>query len=96
MASAEKTTPNAGDTIETAHDEAGGTTRYAAERGQLATDKYGQSTLQFDPKAESRLRLKLDLYLVPTVSLLYLFCFIDRANIGKIPFPRLGCFPPVI
>jgi hypothetical protein len=43
----------------------------------------GQPVQQFDPKAEARLRRKLDLYLVPTVSLLYLFCFIDRANIGK-------------
>jgi len=27
--------------------------------------------------------MKIDLYIVPTVSLIYLFCFIDRANIGK-------------
>lgn len=33
--------------------------------------------------AESRLRLKIDLCIVPPVSLLYLFCFIDRANLGK-------------
>ncbi|KAK7060298.1 hypothetical protein VNI00_001063 [Paramarasmius palmivorus] len=51
--------------------------------GQVATDQYGQSLLQFDPKAEARLRMKIDLYIVPTVSLLYLFCFIDRANIGN-------------
>ncbi|EAQ84828.1 hypothetical protein CHGG_08842 [Chaetomium globosum CBS 148.51] len=43
----------------------------------------GQPIPQFDPKAEARLRRKLDLYIVPTVSLLYLFCFIDRANIGN-------------
>lgn len=36
----------------------------------------------FDPKAEARLRRKIDWYIVPTVSLMYLFCFIDRANIG--------------
>lgn len=36
----------------------------------------------FDPKAEARLRRKIDLMIIPTVSLLYLFCFIDRANIG--------------
>lgn len=29
------------------------------------------------------MRLKIDLYIVPTVALLYLFCFIDRANIGE-------------
>jgi MFS family permease len=39
--------------------------------------------MQFDPKAESRLRLKIDFYIIPTVALLYLFCFIDRANIGN-------------
>lgn len=39
--------------------------------------------LTFDPKAEARLRWKIDLYIIPTVALLYLFCFIDRANIGN-------------
>ncbi|PYH87961.1 putative MFS transporter [Aspergillus ellipticus CBS 707.79] len=38
---------------------------------------------EFDRKAESRLRLKIDLYVLPTVALIYLFCFIDRANIGN-------------
>jgi MFS family permease len=47
------------------------------------TFRYGRSLVQFDAAAESRLRLKIDLYIVPTVALLYLFCFIDRANIGK-------------
>jgi len=45
-------------------------------------DRYGHALVTFDAKAESRLRLKIDLYVVPTVALLYLFCFIDRANIG--------------
>ncbi|GIZ49836.1 hypothetical protein CKM354_001285700 [Cercospora kikuchii] len=36
-----------------------------------------------DPAAEKRLRRKIDLCIVPTVALLYLFCFIDRANIGN-------------
>lgn len=39
--------------------------------------------VQFDPKAEAKLRLKIDLMVVPTVAILYLFCFIDRANIGE-------------
>lgn len=56
--------------------------RDAAERGHLATDQYGHALVEFDKKAESRLRLKIDLYIVPTVALMYLFCFIDRANIG--------------
>jgi hypothetical protein len=45
--------------------------------------RYGNALVQFDPKAESRLRWKIDLYIIPTVALLYLFCFIDRANIGN-------------
>lgn len=34
-------------------------------------------------RAERKLRLKIDLYIVPTVALLYLMCFIDRTNIGR-------------
>lgn len=64
----------------TAHKE---TAHNAAERGHAATDIYGHSLVTFDPKAEARLRLKIDFYIVPTVALLYLFCFIDRANIGN-------------
>jgi hypothetical protein len=61
------------------HDE---TLHSAAERGHVATDKFGNSLLTFDKQAEARLRLKIDLYIIPTVAILYLFCFIDRANIG--------------
>ncbi|KAF2127773.1 MFS general substrate transporter [Dothidotthia symphoricarpi CBS 119687] len=60
-----------------------GDTHDVAEHGHAATDIYGHSLVQFDPKAEARLRRKIDLYIVPTVALLYLFCFIDRANIGN-------------
>lgn len=55
----------------------------AAERGHLATDQYGHPIVEFDKAAESHLRLKIDLCIVPTVALMYLFCFIDRANIGR-------------
>ncbi|KAH7121512.1 putative MFS transporter [Dactylonectria macrodidyma] len=67
------------------HDEnkVAGTTHQVAEKGELATNQYGESLIVFDKAAEARLRLKIDLYIVPTVSLLYLFCFIDRANIGN-------------
>ncbi|KAL4865116.1 hypothetical protein BDV12DRAFT_155906 [Aspergillus spectabilis] len=54
-----------------------------ASDGQAATDQYGRALFEFDKKAESRLRLKMDFMLLPTVALLYLFCFIDRANIGN-------------
>lgn len=51
--------------------------------GQSATDEHGKSLFQFDPLAERRLVRKIDFYIVPTVAMLYLFCFIDRANIGN-------------
>lgn len=35
-------------------------------------------------QAERTLRLKIDLMVVPTVTLLYLLCFIDRTNIGTL------------
>lgn len=55
----------------------------AAQPGHLATDLRGKELIQFDPKEEARLRRKIDRWIVPTVALLYLFCFIDRANIGN-------------
>ncbi|KAF1930191.1 putative MFS transporter [Didymella exigua CBS 183.55] len=58
-------------------------THTVAEHGHAATDIYGNALLAFDPKAEAKLRWKIDLYIIPTVALLYLFCFIDRANIGN-------------
>ncbi|KAJ5999578.1 hypothetical protein N7451_007388 [Penicillium sp. IBT 35674x] len=54
-----------------------------ADDGNLATDQYGRPLVELDRAAEARLRLKIDLYIVPTVALMYLFCFIDRANIGN-------------
>lgn len=70
----------------------------AAERGHAATDacvpilvsagqrltvhSYGNPIVYFDKDAEKRLRRKIDMMIIPTVALLYLFCFIDRANIG--------------
>ncbi|KAG9604552.1 putative MFS transporter, partial [Aureobasidium melanogenum] len=59
------------------------TVHEAAERGHQATDQYGNSLIQFDPKAEAKLRTKIDFMIIPTVFMLYLFCFIDRANIGN-------------
>lgn len=37
----------------------------------------------FHGKMVSKLRLKIDLHLVPACSLLYLLCFLDRGNIGN-------------
>ncbi|KAF9259714.1 MFS general substrate transporter [Marasmius fiardii PR-910] len=49
----------------------------------LGEDVVTDDQVNFDRKAEAKLRMKIDLMVVPTVSLLYLFCFIDRANIGN-------------
>ncbi|KAL5628185.1 hypothetical protein BROUX41_002933 [Berkeleyomyces rouxiae] len=57
------------------------------EKSQVSLIKHGQACPPIDPKAEARLLRKLDLYLIPTVSVLYLFCFIDRANVGKSASP---------
>lgn len=48
----------------------------------LVCASLAQGSVVLDAAAERRLRLKIDLFIVPTVSLLYLFCFIDRANLG--------------
>ncbi|OLN82383.1 putative transporter C1002.16c-like protein 23 [Colletotrichum chlorophyti] len=50
---------------------------------KMDPEKHSAQPLPYDPAVERRLRLKIDLMIVPTVSLLYLFCFIDRANIGN-------------
>jgi hypothetical protein len=47
--------------------------------------RYGQPLVHFDPVEERRLVNKIDLYIIPPVAILYLFCFIDRANIGRAP-----------
>ncbi|KAJ5209320.1 hypothetical protein N7449_003699 [Penicillium cf. viridicatum] len=86
MADTERgTTPIGDEKVISDHKEhiMGEVTREAAERGQLATDQHGQPLVEFDKAAESRLRLKIDLYIVPTVAIMYLFCFIDRANVGN-------------
>lgn len=51
--------------------------------------------MTFDPAEERRLVNKIDLYIIPTVALLYLFCFIDRANIGK-RLSRITCVPSAL
>lgn len=38
---------------------------------------------QLDPKHEARVRLKIDLAVMPLAALMFLFCFIDRSNIGN-------------
>ncbi|RGP62556.1 hypothetical protein FSPOR_9135 [Fusarium sporotrichioides] len=55
----------------------------AAARGHLATDEHGNPIASFDASAEKKLRRKIDWHIMPTVTILYLMCFVDRANIGN-------------
>ena len=59
------------------HDDFTKTTRAVHEEFALSSES------SMSQKEKPRLLFKLDLYLMPTVALLYLFCFIDRANIGS-------------
>ncbi|KAJ8085616.1 hypothetical protein PM082_004434 [Marasmius tenuissimus] len=52
------------------------------------TDKESTNPATFDAKSEANPRLKINLMILPTVSPLYLFCFIDRANIGNARLDR--------
>ncbi|KAF5240642.1 hypothetical protein FANTH_9446 [Fusarium anthophilum] len=45
--------------------------------------QYGQPALPVNEALESKLRWKMDLRILPTVTIIYLLCFIDRANIGN-------------
>lgn len=50
---------------------------------ELTADLHNSSPVrEFDPGAERMLRRKTDFYIVPLVALLFLFCFIDRSNLG--------------
>ncbi|KAE8395008.1 major facilitator superfamily domain-containing protein [Aspergillus alliaceus] len=49
----------------------------------IEIDRFLPNAVNLDITAESKLRLKIDLYIIPIASLMYLFCFIDRANIGN-------------
>ncbi|PWN97948.1 MFS general substrate transporter [Tilletiopsis washingtonensis] len=42
-----------------------------------------QPSVVFDADAEARLRRKIDLHVIPPVALIYIWCFIDRTNIGN-------------
>ncbi|KAI9375955.1 major facilitator superfamily domain-containing protein [Aspergillus egyptiacus] len=48
-----------------------------------AVDSGFETAVEFDKKAVTWIRRKNDLCLVPSVALIYLFCFIDRTNIGN-------------
>lgn len=52
------------------------------KNGKVSTGTSTQQ-LEIDPVAEKKLVRKLDLSIIPPVTLLYLFSFLDRVNIGN-------------
>lgn len=51
-----------------------------AEKG---VEEHGDlDNVTIDPKEETKLLAKLDLFFVPVIMLVYLSCFLDRSNIG--------------
>lgn len=59
------------------------TSQLSDEPNMVETGSSESSSVQFDKEAERRLRSKIDWAIIPIVSIVYLMCFIDRANIGK-------------
>jgi hypothetical protein len=54
------------------------------EKGSIDDDGTSHtSTLYIDPVAQRKLLLKLDLYLSPVMTLIFLTAYLDRANIGN-------------
>jgi hypothetical protein len=47
-----------------------------------------ESHLEEDAKTVRKVMRKVDLRLVPMLSLLYMWAFIDRANLGNVPVPE--------
>ncbi|KAH8923427.1 MFS general substrate transporter [Atractiella rhizophila] len=52
-------------------------------KGAVHFDEHGNALIEYDKKAEARLRLKFDLYIIPVATIMYCFCFLDRTNIGN-------------
>lgn len=46
-------------------------------------DQYSEAHITWTEEEEARVRHKLDWQIVPLVTLLYLLCFLDRANSTK-------------
>ncbi|KAH0270491.1 MFS general substrate transporter, partial [Aureobasidium melanogenum] len=53
------------------------------KNGKVTSTGTSTQRLEIDPVAEKKLVRKLDLSIIPPVTLLYLFSFLDRVNIGN-------------
>ncbi|KAL4074089.1 major facilitator superfamily domain-containing protein [Scleroderma yunnanense] len=52
-------------------------------RDSADTESHNEKDVELNPKERARILRKLDIHLLPFVSLLYLLSFLDRANIGN-------------
>ncbi|KAI8671946.1 hypothetical protein LRP88_03526 [Fusarium phalaenopsidis] len=50
----------------------------------ISANEEAQHALYIDPKEEAKVVRKLDIFLTPVLFIVYLSCFIDRANIGNV------------
>ncbi|KAL2687959.1 hypothetical protein Neosp_005529 [[Neocosmospora] mangrovei] len=50
----------------------------------MSANEEAQHALYIDPKEEAKVVRKLDIFLTPVLFIVYLSCFIDRANIGNV------------
>ncbi|KAL2067542.1 hypothetical protein VTL71DRAFT_1967 [Oculimacula yallundae] len=55
----------------------------SSEKVHTTSNECSNAVFQCDPAVERRVRLKIDLFVVPPLFVIYLFSFIDRANIGN-------------
>ncbi|ATY59279.1 MFS transporter [Cordyceps militaris] len=68
------------------------TTDTCLEKDMAVSEGYGSSHVEanescietIDAKSERKLLLKLDMYFVPIIMVVYLTCFLDRSNIGNV------------
>lgn len=52
----------------------------SSDKGEISG---GNEDLTWTEDEEKKIRRKLDFHVVPLVTLLYLLCFLDRANVGE-------------
>lgn len=69
--------------IPAAHHESAHATEKDVEADQIERKaEVGGVQAHIDPEMEKRVRRKIDWHVIPLVSALYLFAFLDRSNIG--------------
>ncbi|WAO88938.1 MFS domain-containing protein [Fusarium falciforme] len=62
----------------------------------ISANEEAQHALYIDPKEEAKVVRKLDIFLTPVLFIVYLSCFIDRANIGNVGNVKVAGMPEAI